>query len=63
MQGSGKILQAKKIRFHKRPKSKAVLKKSALHRLATREKLTYLLRAGKIKEEELYARRPRARTS
>ncbi len=63
MQESGRLLQAKKIRFHKRDKSKTDLKKSALHRMVARDKIEYLLRAGKVKEEELYARKPRMRRS
>ena len=61
MQESGKMLQAKKIRFHSRDKSKLVLRKSALHKQKTRVKYTYLLRSGKLKEEDLYARKPRRR--
>jgi hypothetical protein len=61
MQESGKMLQAKKIRFHTREKSKLVTRKSALHKQGTREKMTYLLRSGKVKEDELYGRRPRRR--
>ena len=61
MQESGKVLQAKKIRFRNRPKSKLVLRSSALHKQALREKYTYLIRSGKAKEEELFARKSRPR--
>lgn len=61
MQESGKMLQAKKIRFHAADKSKLVLRKSALHKSKTRAKYTYLLRSGKLKEEDLYGRRSRKR--
>lgn len=57
VQQSGKILQAKKIRFHAGPKSKLELRRSALHRIRTREKLEYMLRSGKMKEEDLPVRK------
>lgn len=62
MQESGKMLQAKKIRYHKRQKSKTTLRKSALHRAEQRDKITYLLRSGKVKEEDLRPRRSRSRS-
>ena len=55
------MLQAKKIRFHSSDKSKLVLRKSALHKNKTRVKYTYLIRSGKIKEEDLYARKSHKR--
>jgi hypothetical protein len=61
MQESGKVLQAKKIRFHARDKSKLVLRKSALHKQQLRVKYTYLVRSGKVREEDLFARKPRSR--
>lgn len=61
MQESGKILQAKKIRFHARDKSKLVQRKSAMHRQALRSKYTYLIRSGKVKEEDLFSRKSRKR--
>ena len=51
VQQSGKILQAKKIRFYARPKSKLKLKESALRRLKIEDKKTYLKRVGKIKDD------------
>ena len=59
MQESGKILQAKKVRFYKRPKSKLLLRNSALHRQHIREKYAYLIRSGKMKEDELFGRKTR----
>lgn len=56
VQQSGKVLQAKKIRFYSPPQSKLAVRRSALHRSAAREKLEYLLRSGKMKEEELMGR-------
>lgn len=61
VQQSGKVLQAKKIRFYASPKSKLEQRQSALHRIAAREKLEYMLRAGKIKEEDLLVRKKRTR--
>lgn len=61
VQQSGKVLQAKKIRFYAPPKSKLEQRQSALHRIAAREKLEYMLRAGKIKEEDLLVRKKRTR--
>jgi hypothetical protein len=61
MQESGKMLQAKKIRFHSSDRSELETKNSALHRQEKRNKITYLLRSGKMKEEELYARRKHRR--
>jgi ribosomal protein S21 len=51
MQASGKMLQAKKIRFHKDAPSKGTLKKSALRRKRASEKRDYLLRTGRLVEE------------
>ncbi len=57
VQQSGKVLQAKKIRYYNAPKSKLELRRSALHRIQVRDKLEYMLRAGKIKEEDLLGRK------
>lgn len=56
VQQSGKVLQAKKIRFYTPQPSKLEMRRSALHRTAAREKLEYMLRSGKMKEEDLAAR-------
>jgi len=50
-QQSGKILQAKKISFHKRKPSKNCRKKSALHRLEVSKKIEYLKKIGKMPED------------
>ncbi|MFH0873730.1 MAG: 30S ribosomal protein S21 [Candidatus Komeilibacteria bacterium] len=47
---SGKILQAKKIRFHQKPKTKRELKESALRREDTKQKRDYLKRIGRLDE-------------
>ncbi len=51
-QQSGKILQAKKIRFHERDKSKTARKRSALHRLEVGSKMEYLKKIGRLPEVE-----------
>ena len=47
---SGKILQAKKVRFHQKPKTKREVKASALRREELRRQRDYLRRIGKLDE-------------
>jgi ribosomal protein S21 len=47
---SGKILQAKKIRFHQKAKTDRARKESALMREDFRKKRDYLRRIGKLDE-------------
>lgn len=54
---SGKILQAKKTRFHKKESNKRALRDSALRREKISVKKDYLLKTGKIKEEDLRNRK------
>lgn len=54
---SGKIIQAKKIRFHKKESSKRATRDSALRRQKINVKTDYLLKTGKIKEEDLRNRK------
>lgn len=56
---SGKILQAKKIRFFSKEKSKRELKDSALRRKNISSKLDYLKRVGKLDEFDLRKRNKR----
>ncbi len=56
---SGRLLQAKKVRFHARDKSKTARKESALRRLELRAKREYLIRTGKLREEDLMPTRRR----
>lgn len=51
-QQSGKLIQAKKVRFHARKPSKATVHKSALVRRKMAEKRAYLEKMGKLPEEE-----------
>lgn len=53
---SGKILQAKKIRFKREEKNKRAQRDSALRRNKIKEQQEYLLKTGKIKEEDLRKR-------
>jgi ribosomal protein S21 len=51
VQASGKLLQAKKVRFYERPKSRNLKRQSALQRAEMREKIEYLKKIGRFKEE------------
>jgi len=51
VQSSGKILQAKKIRFKKPKGSKNKRRESALYREAKRSEHEYLVKTGQYKEE------------
>ncbi|MBI2098895.1 30S ribosomal protein S21 [Candidatus Uhrbacteria bacterium] len=53
VQQSGRLLQAKKIRFHQSPKTRREVRDSALHRIKTRQKREYLIKTGLLKEEIL----------
>lgn len=48
---SGRILQAKKIRFRKRPLSKASQRASALVRVERKRYLEYLDKVGELEKE------------
>ncbi len=52
VQDSGRILQAKKIRYHSRPKSKAAQRDAALRREQLRAKREYLIKSGQATEED-----------
>ena len=58
LQQSGRLFQARKVRFYERPKSKLKVRESAAHREEVREKRDYLKRIGKLPEEEVRRRRP-----
>ena len=51
MQASGKVLQAKKIRFHKKDASKTKRRDSALRRVEKSVNYAYLAKTGQLKEE------------
>jgi ribosomal protein S21 len=47
---SGRLLQAKKVRFFKRDKSTTVLRSSAQHRATVKANMEYLRKIGKLVE-------------
>lgn len=49
---SGKILQAKKIKFFKRTPSKTSKRTSALHRLKVTQKIDYLKKTGQMPDDK-----------
>lgn len=49
---SGRLIEARKIRFFKRDKSKSQQRESALRRKDFTEKQEYLARIGKLPEEK-----------
>jgi len=54
---SGRIIQAKKIRFFQRPQSDLARKESALRRQKVRNQRDYLKRIGKLDETQERRRR------
>ncbi|MBU1034737.1 MAG: hypothetical protein ABH861_04510 [Patescibacteria group bacterium] len=57
VQSSGKILQAKKVRFHKKSEKLSKRRAGALRREEMRSKFEYEIKTGKIKPEQ--KRKPR----
>ncbi len=51
VQQSGRLIQAKKIRFHTRTKSRNLRRASALRRAEIRARVEYLKKIGKMKDE------------
>lgn len=51
MQSSGKVLQAKKIRFHKKDENRNKRREGALRREEMRVNYEYLAKTGKLKED------------
>jgi len=60
VQDSGRLLQKKKIRYHKRKKSKTAVREAALRREYLKAKREYLLRTGQATEED-FAPKKRSR--
>lgn len=54
---SGKLLQARKIRYKKRNESTRVQKETALRRLKMSKKRAYMIKAGLLKEDHRRGRR------
>ncbi len=57
MQASGKIIQAKKVRFHKKDPNRNRRRDSALRRVEKGENYAYLAKTGQLKEEPKKLRR------
>lgn len=57
--GSGRLFQARKIRFFKKQPSKGKTKQAALRRKELREKFVYLEKIGKLPPEMLERKRQR----
>ncbi len=51
VQESGKILEARKMRYHADEPNKNTVRASAIRRLYQRQKREYLMRIGQLKEE------------
>ena len=51
IQSSGKILQAKKVRFHKKDASRNKRRDSALRREEKRKSFEYKMKTGQLKDE------------
>jgi len=51
IQGSGKLLQAKKVRFKNKKQNRNKRRESALYREEKRQLYNYLLKTGQLKEE------------
>ncbi|MBI4133292.1 hypothetical protein HY478_01630 [Candidatus Uhrbacteria bacterium] len=47
-QDSGKLIQAKRVRFHASAPTKSSQKQSALHRIEARKRFEYLAKIGKL---------------
>lgn len=52
VQQSGRLLEARKIRFHSKDPNKTKVRESALHRLTAKAKREYLMKVGQYVEEE-----------
>lgn len=57
VQESGRMIQAKKIRFHTSAKSKNAERDAALRRLYLSERREYLIKSGKATEEDFMPKR------
>ena len=57
IQQSGRVLQAKKVRFHKPEGNKNSLRSAALRREYLSARREYMLKSGKMKEEDFGRKR------
>ncbi|MFA6428263.1 MAG: 30S ribosomal protein S21 [Candidatus Buchananbacteria bacterium] len=51
---SGRLIQAKKVRFHERPKNKRAKRSAAARRSQIVSKMEYLRKIGRLPEETSY---------
>lgn len=56
IQQSGRMLQAKKVRFYDSPRSKTAQRAAAIRRTELGVRREYMLKSGKLKEEDLKSR-------
>lgn len=56
LQRSGRLFQARKVRYFERPKSKTRLREDAQTRAGMRSKREYLRKIGKLPEEDMNRR-------
>lgn len=61
VQASGRILQAKKIRFRSKTKSKSASREAALRREYLRARREFLIKTGAATEEDFRPKRGRRR--
>lgn len=59
VQNSGNMLQVRKIRYHSKKENKNALKQRALRRLEISSKREWLLKTGRMTEEDIRARKGR----
>ena len=59
VQTSGRLLQAKKVRFHAKAKNKNKVHADAIRRIKFRAEREHLLRTGQLTEEDLRPQRRR----
>jgi ribosomal protein S21 len=61
MQESGRMIQAKKIRFHVSPKSKNAEREAAVRRIYLGARREFLIKSGQKTEEDFLPKRRRGR--
>jgi ribosomal protein S21 len=61
VQDSGRLLQAKKVRFYESGKNKNAEREAALRRKEISDKREYLLKSGKVKEDFFFDQKKKGR--
>jgi ribosomal protein S21 len=59
LQQNGKLIRSRKVQFYERPKSRNLLRESALRRLKIKSEKEYLKKIGKLKEDDFKGRKRR----